>query len=469
MRILVLSDKVLSRRLGDGLRVHGLLKPLAQKHQFDLICFSRGTEELDPDLRGIFQSVTLIPAPEQRRSPLLRRMFKSISAGNFKLTSEAMRKTVDEAIRTRNYDLILEEAANTVPNLPAGPLGAPLIVDSIDEPLLRELRALRHAPLLDRPEHLYRAWRFWLYERAMLTRASVNVYVSEVDAAIYTRCFPGRRTAVVPNGVDTEYFAPMQIDPDGSYVVFEGNMNFEPNVDTARVLVQEILPRLRRRVAHARIGLVGRNPTDAVRALASDQVDVTGTVEDVRPYLAKAAVFACPMRLGSGIKNKILQAWAMERPVVANISEPRRPKREGRSQYPCPGRPAGVCGRRGGTDVDPSVLHLRLLAGARWKHSTLWHHDAQSSNSNHYFAKLSMPFASTRSQAGIVEGEFVSPEVQQEKQDEAAIARCVRSVLYAPQTCIWARIFGPLTRRASQPAERRLRRLQLRTKRARPT
>jgi glycosyltransferase involved in cell wall biosynthesis len=317
MRILVLSDKVLSRRLGDGLRVHGLLKPLAQKHQFDLICFSRGTEELDPDLRGIFQSVTLIPAPEQRRSPLLRRMFKSISAGNFKLTSEAMRKTVEEAIRSRNYDLILEEAANTVPNLPAGPLGAPLIVDSIDEPLLRELRALRHAPLLDRPEHLYRAWRFWLYERAMLTRASVNVYVSEVDAAIYTRCFPGRRTAVVPNGVDTEYFAPMQIDPDGSYVVFEGNMNFEPNVDTARVLVQEILPRLRRRVAHARIGLVGRNPTDAVRALASDQVDVTGTVEDVRPYLARAAVFACPMRLGSGIKNKILQAWAMARPVVA--------------------------------------------------------------------------------------------------------------------------------------------------------
>ena len=84
-----------------------------------------------------------------------------------------------------------------------------------------------------------------------------------------------------------------------------------------RVLVQEILPRLRRRVAHARIGLVGRNPTDAVRALASDQVEVTGTVEDVRPYLARAAVFACPMRLGSGIKNKILQAWAMARPVVA--------------------------------------------------------------------------------------------------------------------------------------------------------
>ncbi len=317
MRILVLSDKVLSRQLGDGLRVHGLLKPLAQKHQFDLICYSRGTEALEPELRGIFQSVTLIPAPEQQRSPLLRRMFRSISAGDFKLTSEAMQKGVEEAIRTRHYDLILEEAANTVSNLPDGPLGAPLIVDSIDEPLLRELRALRHAPLRDRPEHLYRAWRFWHYERAMLTRASVNVYVSEVDAAVYARCFPGRRTAVVPNGVDTEYFAPMTVKPNSSYIVFEGNMDFEPNVDTAQVLVKEILPRVRRRVAQTSVGLIGRNPTSAIRALASEQVEVTGTVEDVRPYLARAGVFACPMRLGSGIKNKILQAWAMARPVVA--------------------------------------------------------------------------------------------------------------------------------------------------------
>jgi glycosyltransferase involved in cell wall biosynthesis len=63
--------------------------------------------------------------------------------------------------------------------------------------------------------------------------------------------------------------------------------------------------------------LVGRDPAPEVRALASDHVAVTGTVDDVRPYLARGTVFACPMRLGSGIKNKILQAWAMARPVVA--------------------------------------------------------------------------------------------------------------------------------------------------------
>jgi glycosyltransferase involved in cell wall biosynthesis len=83
------------------------------------------------------------------------------------------------------------------------------------------------------------------------------------------------------------------------------------------VLVREVLPRVVNRVPDARVVLVGRNPGDAVHALASERVEVTGTVDDVRPYLARATVFACPMRLGSGIKNKILQAWSMGRPVVA--------------------------------------------------------------------------------------------------------------------------------------------------------
>ena len=78
----------------------------------------------------------------------------------------------------------------------------------------------------------------------MLGLAALNIYVSEVDAAVYARLFSRRRTAVVPNGVDTTYFAPMPVAPEAAYMVFEGNMNFEPNVDTAEVLVHEILPRL---------------------------------------------------------------------------------------------------------------------------------------------------------------------------------------------------------------------------------
>jgi polysaccharide biosynthesis protein PslH len=317
MRILVLSDKVLSRKLGDGLRVHGLLEPLADRHHFDLICFARPGEDLEPELRRVFRSVTLVPAPTTQRASLVRRAFKSISAEDFKLTSAAMQSAVAEALGSEAYDLILEEAANTIPNLPEGPLSVPLVVDSIDEPILREMRALRHAAWSAKPEHFYRAWRFWRYERALLGRAALNIYVSEVDAQVYMRLFPQRRTAVVPNGVDTTYFAPMPLSPEPACIVFEGNMNFEPNIDTAEVLVRDVLPRVVKRIPDARVVLVGRNPGDGVRALASERVEVTGTVEDVRPYLARATVFACPMRLGSGIKNKILQAWSMGRPVVA--------------------------------------------------------------------------------------------------------------------------------------------------------
>lgn len=317
MRILVLSDKVLSRRLGDGLRVHGLLGQLASRHQFDFICFSQPGERLEAEMRGIFDQVTLVPAPEPTRTSLLRRAFRRFSASEFKTTSDDMRRAVATALQDHRYDLILEEAANTILNLPGEPIDTPIIVDSIDEPLLREVRALRHAQWRNRPGHLYRAWRFWQYERSMLERAALNIYVSELDASIYRRLFPGRAVAVVPNGVDTSFFVPSEASPDRNYIVFEGNMNFEPNVDTARRLVRDILPLVARQVPNIRVGLVGRAPVPQVMELASERVEVTGTVPDVRPYLARASVFVCPMRLGSGIKNKILQAWAMRRPVVA--------------------------------------------------------------------------------------------------------------------------------------------------------
>jgi glycosyltransferase involved in cell wall biosynthesis len=153
----------------------------------------------------------------------------------------------------------------------------------------------------------------------MLANASVNVYASDVDAEFYLRFFPGRRVAAVPNGVDLDYFQRLHSEDhlESESIVFEGSMMFPPNVDAAIRLCRDVLPRVKLQRPRARVILVGRDPVPAVRALAGEDVDVTGTVLDVRPYLACAAVFACPMELGSGIKNKILQAWASGLPVVA--------------------------------------------------------------------------------------------------------------------------------------------------------
>jgi glycosyltransferase involved in cell wall biosynthesis len=100
-------------------------------------------------------------------------------------------------------------------------------------------------------------------------------------------------------------------------VIFEGNQSFPPNIDAARHFHSAIYPRILRHFPGCRFYIVGRSPLRPVRELASDKVIVTGRVDDIRPSLAKASVFVCPMRMGSGIKNKSLQAWAMAKPVVS--------------------------------------------------------------------------------------------------------------------------------------------------------
>ncbi|MCW5623678.1 MAG: glycosyltransferase, partial [Burkholderiales bacterium] len=100
-------------------------------------------------------------------------------------------------------------------------------------------------------------------------------------------------------------------------LVFEGSMAFGPNIDAAVFFVREVLPVIRRSVPSVRLVLVGRDPVPEVRALASDHVEVTGSVPDVRPYVAGSRVFVSPLRFGAGIKNKILQAWSMGKATVA--------------------------------------------------------------------------------------------------------------------------------------------------------
>jgi sugar transferase (PEP-CTERM/EpsH1 system associated) len=162
------------------------------------------------------------------------------------------------------------------------------------------------------------------YERALAQRARRSFFVTEAETALFRRLAPECANSVeaLGNGVDSSYFA-----PDASYaspfaageipLVFTGAMDYWPNVDAVGWFAREILPQLRESEPRLRFHIVGRNPTAAVRALAGPAVNVTGTVPDVRPYLQHSAVVVAPLRLARGIQNKILEAMAMARPVVA--------------------------------------------------------------------------------------------------------------------------------------------------------
>ena len=163
------------------------------------------------------------------------------------------------------------------------------------------------------------------YERSIAARAARSFFVTDAEVALFNRLAPecAIRVEAICNGVDADYFSPDAERPspystDEIPVVFTGAMDYLPNVDAVRWFAAEMLPGLRERWPQLRFYIVGRSPTSEVQALANEEITVTGTVPDVRPYLQHATVVVAPLRIARGIQNKILEAMAMARPVIAS-------------------------------------------------------------------------------------------------------------------------------------------------------
>lgn len=164
------------------------------------------------------------------------------------------------------------------------------------------------------------------YEAGLARRADFSLFVSEAEAALF-RARSGlgaERVRALDNGIDTVRFDPAgdftPLAPvTGQHIVFTGQMDYRPNIDAVSWFARDVLPAIRARHGDARFAIVGRAPTREVLALAElPGVEVTGEVPDVRPWLAAAAVVVAPLLLARGIQNKLLEAMAMARPVVAS-------------------------------------------------------------------------------------------------------------------------------------------------------
>lgn len=122
---------------------------------------------------------------------------------------------------------------------------------------------------------------------------------------------------IIRNGVDMEYFKPLQKEKCTD-LVFTGNMNYAPNIDSANFLVHKILPLLRITHPKIKIRIAGANPALSVRILASENIEITGWIEDMRKCYAESKIFIAPMQLGSGLQNKLLEAMSMQIPCISS-------------------------------------------------------------------------------------------------------------------------------------------------------
>jgi glycosyltransferase involved in cell wall biosynthesis len=155
-------------------------------------------------------------------------------------------------------------------------------------------------------------------ERSLSRAFSTIITNSQVDGDYLKSIAPAANTLTIGNGVDTAYFSPAATAGDPRQLIFTGVMDYGPNEDAALHFAENILPLIQQRRPDAEFWVVGKNPTERVRRLsARPGVHVTGGVPDVRPYLAQAGVFVCPLRYGTGVKNKLLAALAMRKPAVA--------------------------------------------------------------------------------------------------------------------------------------------------------
>lgn len=227
------------------------------------------------------------------------------------------RRRVAGLLAAGGFDVVHAQLVRTAPYLPP-PGGPPVVLDLIDA---LSANLARRARQERGPLGLVAAWeatRLARFERQLVARAERSLVVSAAERAALGG---GDRVAVVANGVDLDAF-PFRDGPrPPARLLFFGNLGYFPNVDAARWLATEIYPRVRAQVPAAELRLVGARPARAVRALARlPGVSLAAAVPAMAPEVAAATVAVVPMRAGTGLQNKVLEAMAVGTPVVATPS-----------------------------------------------------------------------------------------------------------------------------------------------------
>jgi glycosyltransferase involved in cell wall biosynthesis len=334
MRILLISRcPPYPLYLGDRLIVYHLAQELeARHHTIDLLAFADRPDDwgeqgqYDP----YFRHVQLIPEPRRTQFSYLRRMLFPSSRWPQRAEqswSPEMWRAIEARLTTEHYDAIHLFGGIQVYEF-YGALGRrPAIITPYESYSLYLRRAVEQGGTGLKLSRTVSRVQFMLaqgFESWVFTPYARTVVVSERDRDELLTLNPALKIEVIPNGVDTYTFHPRPVKRIPA-LLFVGNYEYAPNVDAALRLATEIFPQVQARIPGVRLWLVGNAPPPELLALqenkglnpiARTNVRVTGRVPDVRPYLARAGVFVSPLRLGAGIKNKVLEALAMGCPVV---------------------------------------------------------------------------------------------------------------------------------------------------------
>ncbi len=326
MKILFLAHRVpYPPDKGDKIRAfHELCALFERGHDIHLLAFADDLNDLQyqVELSRYCSEVRVLPLRRMTgrlRAAASLAQSRPLSVGYY--ASQRMRKLVDRAVRTSDFDAVLVYSSTMAQYAPAS-LAARTVVDlvDVDSEKWRDYSRISgglKARLLALESERLRRYEYEIIHQAACTFLSSSREASLLDELDEFTC--RARLRIMTNGVDTEYFHPGDSPPETRpCLVFTGVMNYLPNVEGVCRFVEQVWPLIRAESPEADFVIVGRNPVEAVRKLATHRgVSVTGEVDDVRPYLRRATVMVAPLNFARGVQNKVLEAMAMRKPIVA--------------------------------------------------------------------------------------------------------------------------------------------------------
>lgn len=313
---------------GDKIRSHNILRHLAGIAPVHVGAFADDDRDMGfvKNMQPHFVSVhtELRSEPQWRAGLYAITKSQPVSVESF--ASKTMQAWINDLLATRRISHIFCFSGQMGQYVPADFDGR-FVMDFVDVDSAKfETYAKRGNPVM-RWINAREGKKLARFEQAIATRADTNLFVSEAEATLFCKRsgLASDKVRAMGNGIDTTHYNPdgeipvIRKIPKKRLIVFTGQMDYRPNIEAVCDFAVNAMPAIREAHPDAIFAIVGRNPTQAVTALAEhDGVLVTGPVDDVRSWLQAASVVVAPLRIARGIQNKILEAMAMAKPVVAS-------------------------------------------------------------------------------------------------------------------------------------------------------
>jgi polysaccharide biosynthesis protein PslH len=311
---------------GGRLRSFHIISELSRRHRVTLLTTHgpaddpAGLAAALPQCEAVESFPTRIAKHGSARflTALLRSWLTPLPVDLWKSRVASLQREASRLATAGQIDLCVADFLAAAPNAPlGGALPTILFTHNVEHMIWKRLSQTEHHPL--RRALLEIEWRkMRRYEGMACGAANLTLAVSEVDRAMLAALEPKSRVRAIPTGVDVDYWCSDGRAEAPASLVFTGSMDWYPNEDAVLYFVDTILPRIRHDVPDVSLTVVGRNPTPRLRMLGEKAgVRVTGTVDDVRPHVANAAVCVVPLRVGGGTRLKIFEALSMGKAVVS--------------------------------------------------------------------------------------------------------------------------------------------------------